>query len=316
MFSNIPEELYLLLLCVIGGLAFADLGSRLLVQFAREKMSEGTIANLKARIHAWWILVLVFFFCMFAGKILTTLMFAFASFCALREFITITPSKRADHQALFWAFFVALPMQYVLVYIDWYGFFCVFIPVYVFVFIPVRIVLEGDTEKFLDRSARIQWGLMVCVYFVSHIPALLTLPIPGFEGRNSLLLFFLITVTQLSDVFQYVWGKPFGKRKVAPTVSPSKTWEGLIGGSLSASLVGLALYWITPFSPLQAFVFALLIVLMGFFGGLTMSAIKRSRGVKDFGGMIGGHGGMLDRIDSLCFSAPIFFHVVRYYFTV
>ena len=91
--------------------------------------------------------------------------------------------------------------------------------------------------------------------------------------------------------------------------------EGFIGGIASATALGAALYWITPFSPLAAAGMALAITLMGFSGGLVMSAIKRDRGVKDWGHMIEGHGGMLDRLDSVCFSAPIFFHLVRYFYT-
>jgi phosphatidate cytidylyltransferase len=163
--------------------------------------------------------------------------------------------------------------------------------------------------------SQVQWGLMICVFCVSHVPALLTLEIPAYEGRGLLLIAFQVLVVQSSDVLQYVWGKLLGRRKVAPLLSPSKTWEGLIGGVASATLLGAALWWLTPFSPIQAGLMALLINLMGFFGGLVMSAIKRDRGVKDWGHMIAGHGGMLDRLDSVIFAAPIFFHVTRYWWT-
>ena len=129
------------------------------------------------------------------------------------------------------------------------------------------------------------------------------------------ILIFLILVVQSSDVLQYVWGKLLGRRKIAPGLSPSKTVEGFVGGVLSASGLGAALWWITPFEPGQAFLVALAITLMGFLGGLVMSAIKRDRGVKDWGSLIEGHGGMLDRLDSVCFSAPVFFHITRYWWT-
>ena len=147
------------------------------------------------------------------------------------------------------------------------------------------------------------------------MPALLTLGIPGFEGRNLLLIAFLVLVVQGSDVLQYVWGKLCGRHKVAPELSPSKTWEGLIGGVVSATALGAALYAITPFSPWQAAALAFVICVMGFLGGLVMSAIKRDRGVKDWGDLIEGHGGMLDRLDSVVFAAPVFFHAVRYWWT-
>jgi phosphatidate cytidylyltransferase len=156
---------------------------------------------------------------------------------------------------------------------------------------------------------------MIAVYCLSHVPALLVLDIPGYEGRNAFLIVFLVLVVQSSDVLQYVWGKLFGKRKIAPNLSPSKTLEGFVGGVASATLLGAALWWITPFNPWEAAFMALVVNLMGFVGGLVMSAIKRDRGVKDWGAMIEGHGGMLDRVDSVCFSAPMYFHVIRYLWT-
>jgi len=242
-------------------------------------------------------------------------LFALASFFALREFITLTPTRRGDHVALAVSFFLVLPEQYVLVAMGWYGMFSIFIPVYVFLLLPIIAALSSETTHFLERGAKIQWGLMICVYCISHVPALLMLDIPGYEGRNALLICFLILVVQMSDVLQYVWGKLFGKRKVAPELSPSKTVEGFVGGVASASLLGAAMWWITPFDVWQAGAMALAIAFMGFLGGLVMSAIKRDRGVKDWGAMIEGHGGMLDRLDSVCFAAPIFFHLTRYYFT-
>lgn len=160
----------------------------------------------------------------------------------------------------------------------------------------------------------IQWTLMICVYAVSHAPALLLLDILGYGGREALLLLFLALVVQLSDVFQYTWGKLVGRHPIAPRVSPNKTWEGFVGGAACATLVGTALYWATPFSPLEAAAMSLAMVLVGFLGGLVMAAIKRDRGVKDYGTLLPGHGGVLDRIDSLTFAAPVFFHLTRYFF--
>lgn len=227
----------------------------------------------------------------------------------------MTPTKLGDHGTLLWVFFVITPIQYALVALHWYGLFSIFIPVYAFLFVPLRSVLSGDCERFLERTATIQWALMVCVYCVSHAPALMTLRIPAFEGQNGKLLFYFVLVVQASDVFQYIWGKLLGKHKIAPTVSPNKTLEGFLGGVVMATLLGTALWWATPFTPWQAAAMSLLIALMGFVGGLVMSAIKRDRGVKDYGTLIEGHGGVMDRIDSLCFSAPVFFHITRYFFT-
>ena len=271
------------------------------------------IDNLNARINAWWIMILIIFAAAALGFYGVIGLFFVISFMALREFLSLLYIRRGDHLALAACFYVILPLQYFLVAIDWFSMFTIFIPVYGFLFLPILSALLGDTAHFLDRSTKVQWALMISVFCISHIPAILTLDIEGFEDKKLLLMIFLILVVQSSDVLQYVWGKLFGKHKIAPKLSPSKTVEGFVGGVISASVLGGLLYWLTPFNPVQAVLMSLLICLMGFLGGLVMSAMKRSMGVKDWGDMISGHGGMLDRMDSLCFAAPIFFHVVRYY---
>ena len=273
------------------------------------------IDNLNARINAWWVMILIIFAAAVLGFYGVIGLFFVISFMALREFLSLLYIRRGDHLALAACFYVILPIQYILVAIDWFSMFTIFIPVYGFLFLPILSALLGDTEHFLDRSTKVQWALMISVFCISHIPAILTLDIEGFEDKKLLLMIFLILVVQSSDVLQYVWGKLFGKHKIAPKLSPSKTVEGFVGGVVSASVLGGLLYWLTPFNPVQAVLMSLLICLMGFLGGLVMSAMKRSMGVKDWGNMISGHGGMLDRMDSLCFAAPIFFHVVRYYWT-
>jgi phosphatidate cytidylyltransferase len=299
---------------VLGLLAASTFIGRMLARIAKNEESRATFANLNSRIRSWWVMSAVFALTLMVGPIGSIVLFALISFLALREFITLTPTRRGDHRTLFWAFFIITPTQYALVADRWYGLFAILIPVYAFLFIPTRISIAGDTEQFLERAAKIQWGLMVCVYCVSHAPALLMLRIPGFEGQNAKLLMFLVLVDQLSDVFQYVWGKLLGRHKISPKISPNKTWEGFIGGVASAVLIGAGLWWATPFTIWQAAGMSVVIALMGFAGGLVMSAIKRDRGVKDFGALIEGHGGMLDRIDSVCFAAPIFFHLTRYLF--
>jgi len=272
------------------------------------------VENLNARVKAWWVMVAAIGGAFLLGRAGVILLFAFASFAALREFITLTPTRRGDHWALLGGFFVVLPIQYALIWTEWYGLYSIFIPVYGFLLMPIVAAVRGDTTRFLERVAEVQWGLMISVFCVSHVPALMTLDIPDFEGRQLLLIAFLVLVVQSSDVLQYVWGKLLGRHKIAPNLSPSKTVEGFIGGVASATLLGGALWWITPFNPWQAASMALVINLMGFLGGLVMSAIKRDRGVKDWGRMIEGHGGMLDRLDSVVFAAPVFFHLTRFYF--
>jgi len=274
-----------------------------------------TVRNMNMRIKAWWAMVAVLFSALVLGRYATIVVFGFASLMALREFLTLTPTRKSDYWPLFIAFFVALPVQYWLLVEQWYGLFAVFIPVYIFALISAASALSQDTEDFLSRNARILFAVMVCVYGVSHAPALLMLEIPGFEGHNAQLLFFFTFVVQISDVLQYVFGKLFGRTKLAPIVSPSKTWEGLLGGGLATTLIGGLLHFVTPFGFLQAAGLAAMIVVCGALGGLVMSAVKRSLAAKDWGSGIAGHGGYMDRLDSLGFAAPVFFHIVRWIWT-
>lgn len=313
MTTNLNDpELWALLGGVLLILTTASVVTTILKKRAAAPSS--TLENLAHRVKAWWWMVGVFGLSLVLGRNGLFALYLLLSFLALREFVTLTPSPRGDHRTLFWVFFIILPLHYLFAWAPWYGMFVIFIPVYAFVLIPVRSALAGDTERFLERTARLQWGVLTCVYFVSHMPLLLYLPIPGYEHENAKLLFFVVLVTQMSDVLQYVFGKLFGRRPVAPKVSPGKTVEGLLGGGLSAVALGTALWWATPFSPLACAAMSAVLVAAGFLGGLVMSAVKRSLGAKDWGYGIPGHGGVLDRLDSLLFAAPLFFHLVGYYF--
>ena len=262
------------------------------------------------------------------GETAVVLLFLALSLLALREFANLLPPGERDRRVLSWIMVVLAPLHFWFVWEHWYGMFAIFIPVYAFLFLPVLLALSGRTESFLHRAALSQWGLMVCVYALSYLPAVLQLPVAIHEGRAAAdgsavgsggveagaLLLFLAVVVQGSDVLQYLWGKTVGRHRIAPTVSPNKTWEGFVGGVLSATALGTALWWLTPFTPWQAGVLALVSCLLGFVGGLVMSSLKRDRGIKDFGALIPGHGGILDRMDSLIFAAPVFFHLTRFFF--
>jgi phosphatidate cytidylyltransferase len=306
------DQTFVLFASVLGVLIVASVIGWALKRRIAGDVPNPVIDNLNSRIISWWMMVAVIGVAFAMGKTGVVVLFGFASFFALREFITITYTRRGDHWALALAFFVALPVQYTLVWIEWSGLYAIFIPVYAYLFLPIVTALRRDARRFLERTANIQWGLMICVFCISHIPALLTLEIPGYRDRTLLLIAFLVLVVQGGDVLQYVWGKLFGAHEVAPQLAPSKTIEGLFGALLSATALGAALYWITPFTMLQAAAMAFGICLMGFWGELVLSAIKRDRGVKDWGHLIEGHGGMLDRLDSVCFAAPVFFHVTRF----
>ena len=311
---NTDEKFYYLIGGILCLLIISSLIGFILKYTVKGENKKPVIDNLNTRINAWWLMIAFLVAAYLMGNAVTIILFAFISFFALREFITLTPTNVSDYYTLSICFFILIPVQYILISLHWYGLMAIFIPVYAFLLLPAISALAQDTEGFLERSARIQWATMITIYCISYAPALLILDIPGYK-ENGLLLFYLLLVVQISDVLQYVFGKLFGKRKIAPIVSPSKTVEGLVYGGLSASVVGGLMWWITPFNPLQSFLMAFIIVIMGFLGGLTLSAIKRGLGAKDWGTMVKGHGGMLDRMDSICFAAPIFFHIVRYYFS-
>lgn len=297
-------------------LIFASVVAFILRRVVAKGQPHGVIDNLVARINAWWIMVAFIGVAFMLGKYGVIIMFALLSFAALREYLRVADAQtRGDKAAIALAYTLALPLTYIVLAMEWYGLYSILIPVYAFLVLPIAAAVWGDTNQFLARTAKVQWGLMICVYCISHVPALLTLDIPSYGHTKLLLIAWLVIVVQGSDVLQYVWGKLLGKHKVAPELSPSKTWEGLVGGVLSATALGASLYWVTPFNALQAAAIAFLLCLMGFFGGLVMSAVKRDRGVKDWGTMIEGHGGALDRLDSIVFSAPVYFHVIRYWWT-
>ncbi|HTR60519.1 MAG TPA: phosphatidate cytidylyltransferase [Candidatus Binataceae bacterium] len=309
-----PKVRYLLG-AIVGLLLVGSIAGRLLQRRAQTENARATADNLVARTRAWWAMILAFVGAEVAGAGASAILFGLISFAALREMLTLTLTRRADHHTLFAVFFLATPIQYWLVYTRSYGLFAIFIPVYAFLWVCIRSTVAGDYKDYLGRVAKIYFALMIAVYFLSHAAALLDLDIPNFH-QNINLLFFLAIVVQFSDVMQYVWGKLVGAHKVAPHISPNKTWEGLIGGALSAAAAGTILWWMTPFRPWQAASMSLLIVAAGFGGGIVMSAVKRDAGIKDYGRLIPGHGGMMDRIDSLCFAAPVFFHLTRYFFAL
>jgi phosphatidate cytidylyltransferase len=310
------REAYGLLAGIVGLLIVASLVGAALSLRVTTPRARATVDNLIARTNAWWAMVIVFTIALAGGPGGVVLLFAFLSFHALREVVTLTPTRRGDHRALFWAFFVALPLQYVVIFFGWYGLFTILIPVYGFLFFAIRSAVCGDCTRYLERAAKVFWALMIAVYCLGHVPALLMLRLPGNEGGEWKLIVFLVFVAQLSDVLQYVWGKLIGKHKIVPSLSPNKTTEGYVGGTLSATLLGGALGSAAGFSFLPSLGLALAITQMGFCGGLVMSAIKRDAGVKDYGHLIPGHGGAMDRVDSLAFAAPVFFHLVRYFYDV
>ena len=281
-----------------------------------------------------WFMVVVFWIGWALGEGVATLLFALISFLALREFITLSPTRRGDHRSLILAFFVVLPIQFILVATARFDLFTVFIPVYVFLAIPVVSALSNDPNQFLERNAKLQWGITVCVYGMSHVPALLLLSFPGFEGKSAFLVFFLVFVVQTCMVVQHLIARRFAysaldagpkmwrwlqREPFAPNVSQSFNWVSWAVGMAIASVVGALMSFITPFGYGQALAMSLIACVAGSMGHLVMKALKRDRGIPNWGPKsmgVTGANGLLDRVDALCFAAPVFFHSVRWYFGV
>jgi len=288
--------------------------SSVIVRFGSRLAPQVDWQELKLRVRSWWFMAFFFFLAVTLSRSITIIFFALTSFWVLKEYVTILDTRRADHRALFWAFLV-IPIQYYWVATNWYIMFLIFIPVYAFLFIPLRLVLVQETAGFLSSVAKIQWGLMAFVFGFSHMAYLSTMPsIAGTSAGGSTLLLFLVIVTEMNDVFQFLWGKLIGRHKIFPIVSPKKTMEGFWGGVLTTTVASLALRFLTPFGVVETMFFAFCIAIAGFFGDVVMSAVKRDAGVKDFSNAIPGHGGALDRVDSLCYTAPLFFHMTAYFY--
>lgn len=307
------EQISLQVRWTLAGVSGLLVLATIIVAALRRLQPEKDRAELVQRIRSWWVMVAVFSAAMLLSRTVSLVFFAFISFLALKEYFSLIPTRRADRRVLLWAY-LAIPVQYYWISTEWYGLFIIFIPVYLFLLLPLRMMLIGETTGFLYAVGTLHWGLMVTVFNMSHMAYLLVLPREGNPaGGGPALVLFLVILTQLNDVSQFVWGKLFGSHPVVPTVSPKKTYEGLLGGlATTLALAYLLAPVLTPLSLLHSLLAGLIIGLGGFIGDVTISALKRDLGVKDSGSLLPGHGGILDRVDSLTYTAPLFFHFVYY----
>jgi phosphatidate cytidylyltransferase len=315
---TVSQQVALLFVSLFGVLVLATFALfwrslRLETQEQRE-LHEAT----KRDLRAVWIGAGLFWVAWALGGVVATLLFAVVSFLAFREFITLSHTRRADHRSLLLAFFVVLPAQFVLVGNRNFDLFSVFIPVYVFLAIPVVSAFGNDPQRFLERTAKIQWGIMVCVYGMSHAPALLLLNLPKYSDRGAFLVFYLVIVVAVAQLVQELSTRFLRRRPAARAISRSFSWRAWWAGALAAAVVGAALYWATPFKPIPALVMGFIAGGCGTLGEFVMKALKRDAGVRNWGGKasVTGAVGLLDRVAPLCFAAPVFFHAVRWYFGV
>ena len=296
---------------VLGVLLLAGLVGMVLARMPLAKKPRAVMANFSARVRLWWWMAAILSLAFWLGKPGITVLFGFISFYCLREFISLQYTRRSDHWAIAAGFYVLLPLHYALIWLERYDLYTLLIPVYAFLFLPMLSALHADSTRFLERSSKVQWGLMIAIYGISHVPALLALQIEGYEGRNLLLIAFLVLVVQSSDIAQYLVGKLTRGMPLIRRLIPEMTVKTIASGLTSATLMGLLLWWMTPFNLWQAPLIALLIAIMGMFGNLLMAAIKRDRGIANWGDTIVGYGSMLDKLESAIFAAPIYFHIVH-----
>tara|TARA_A100001391_G_scaffold169634_3_gene130542 strand:- start:1399 stop:2355 length:957 start_codon:yes stop_codon:yes gene_type:complete len=312
---------YILIGVILTALSIATLIGAVMGRGNSPGTDAALVKRFQAKLRVWWTMVGVFVIGTLAGPTTLVVIFAAASFWALREFISMTPTRRGDHRTLFWVFFIFHPLQFILIGLGsaYYEFYSIMIPVYASLFIPARAAIAGDAKRFLERCAKIQYGLMICVYCLSHAPALLHLDLVRTDGTpwhgNTNLLMFFVLISQLSLTLERVWSRWIGIHVIAPNINASRTWEGVVGSVMTTGLIAAMLRWATPFFWWEALLMGVVVTIMASVGTLTMSAIKRDRGVMDTGTLVEGHAGILDQIDNICFAAPIFYHVTRFFFT-
>lgn len=306
-------DLHPSVMAAIGGVLAVLVLASAIVWLLRRMRPGQDFAELASRVRSWWVMVAVFTLALVLARTVSLVFFGLISFLAFKEYLSLIPTRRADRRVLLWAY-LSIPVQYLWVGYEWYGMFLIWIPVYTFLLLPLRMVLIGETKGFLRAAGTVHWGLMTTVFAISHLAALLVFPANANpRGGGPALVLFLVVLTQFNDVAQYVWGKSFGRHKAVPKVSPGKTVEGLLGGFATTVLLAWVLArYLTPFGMREALIVGVMISLGGFIGDVVMSALKRDLGVKDSGSLLPGHGGILDRLDSLTYTAPLFFHFTIY----
>ncbi len=301
-------------LYVLIGIVAVLIISTIITKIMKQKNNSSGLKEVEMRIRSWWLMFIIFTFALIIHSTISLIFMALLCFLALKEYFSLIPFNRAHRLVLFWAY-MTIPIQFLLIYLGWYGMFIVFIPVYMFLLIPIQAIIVGETKNFLRSIATVQWGVMLMVFGLSHLAFLLVLPGREESVAGAGLVLFLVVLTQANDVAQFIWGKMLGKKKIIPKVSPNKTWAGFIGGVLTTTVLAVILApLITPFSLLASIIAGLYIGLTGFIGDVNISALKRDLNIKDTSAIIPGHGGILDRVDSLTYTAPLFFHFTRYFY--
>jgi phosphatidate cytidylyltransferase len=272
------------------------------------------MSELKAHIQSGLLVSTFIIIAASASKPIALFLLSFISFLALKEYLSLIHTRRADRRVLFWAY-LAVPFQYYWIWLEWYGMFVIFIPVYVLLFLAAQMVVIGETKGFLNAIGIIHWGLMMTVFSLGHLAYILVLP-PDQNpmGGNRGLVLFLVAITQINDIAHYsidILGKKFfrNRPRIMPALAPLKTLEGF----LIATVVTVFSTWflapyLTFLKPYEAISLGIILAVGGFIGDMVISTVK-----KDLGREFFSNKGVMNRIDSLTYTAPLFFHFIYYF---
>ena len=302
----IPLEIIYILGIIFGVLILTSSSFAILKKVKPSKLAK----EMFVRTQSWWFIAIGVAVLITAPAIVGTLLVAYISFVALRELLSIAGFSEADRSALFASYFV-IPIQYFLAFKGYYEAFLIFIPFIMFIVLPFILVINGNIARITRSMTYIPSILILTVYLLSHLVLLYDIEVDGFTVGAGGLIIYLIMLTEFNDVFQFTWGKLFGRRKILPSVSPNKTWAGFIGGVITTAVLAYFIRFLTPLNEWQSLVIGLAIGITGFVGDSLISAIKRELKIKDTDDLIPGHGGSLDRLDSLFVTAPVFYHLLK-----
>ncbi|VAW57713.1 Phosphatidate cytidylyltransferase [hydrothermal vent metagenome] len=304
MFENIPQNSLLALFSMLYLIVVGSVGRSII----QKKNPDKDYTDLKQRIHSWWWIVGVLFIALIMDKNYAIIVLAIFSFIALKEFLSILPGGQVDRSVAFWAY-LSIPVQYYFISIQAYDLFVVFIPIYIFLFLPIRMIFAGNSKDFIKSAGTMHWGVVLTVFSISHIAYLLVLPEKNLAAGNIGLVIFLLFMTQFNEVSQYVLSKMFGKHKIFPNFNSNKTWEGVLGGMILivsvATIIGPLL---TPLTRELSFFSGFLISFFGLIGGVVVSSIKRDLDTNASASVTPVRSGILDRFHGLVFTSPLFFH--------
>lgn len=290
--------------CGYGLLIFATVISYI---FRHLKPQNQTFPKVLKIIGGWWIICALLTFSILLGQHGIVLLFLIASLLGLREYLSVQKLEFVRTPELA-AMAVLTVAHYSFIILGWKNIFLFIVPLMSFIFLPYFFLARRKINGLIQNLWASQSALMLCVYFLSFVPGLVFLndnptairkidPIAAF--------LFLFFTTELNDVFQFISGKLFGKLKLVAEISPNKTVAGFIGGLLCTSILSVIIAPIMlEINLWQSALLGFCISASGMSGDLMFSSLKRTYNVKDFSDLIPGHGGVLDRLDSMVFTAP------------